>query len=97
MDFGKKLRDFKAVNDNKEYQGLIYAYQQYLKGGNSTRSEKRQTLSKLVDQLSEEVFKKKEVAVSIMGIINMKEDVRVCPHCHSVWWDEEKKEKTEGK
>jgi len=25
-----------------------------------------------------------------------KEDVRVCPKCHSPWWDQEKKEKKNG-
>jgi hypothetical protein len=75
MGFGKKLKDLKAVQGSKELQGLIYAWSVYKKGNTDTRAKQRETFSLLLNQLTEETFQKEEVAMAIIGMINMLEDV----------------------
>jgi hypothetical protein len=73
--FSNNLKKLKAVKDNRDFQGLVYSWQQYLKDNTDTRVKKRETFNLLLNQLREEVFQKEEVAIAIIGMINMLEDV----------------------
>ncbi len=69
---GKMLLHPKSAN---ELRFALYAILPVMTDPNIPRDGKRQTLSMMVDELSEETFKLKPVAEQIMTIINMKEDV----------------------
>ena len=74
MGFTKKLKDLKAVQGNKELQGLIYSWFVYKKDNTDTKAKQRETFGLLMGQLPEEVFQKEEVATAIIGMIDPKED-----------------------
>jgi hypothetical protein len=76
-----KLNLLMACRD-KEFQALVKVIKPIITDPNISRNEKRKTLNGVVNELSENAFKKNDVAEAIIFMINMKEDV--CKEFQSV-------------
>jgi hypothetical protein len=63
------------MGEVNEFKLMAEAILPVMTDASVSRSAKRKTLSDMVDNLSEDTFKHKEIAEQIMEIINMKEDV----------------------